>query len=173
MSDSQGRAGGRPADPVGRLLHGLAFALMLAGGTLVSALSLMVVISVAGRWLLLAPIPGDFEIVAMGTAVGVFLFLPYCHMQRGNVLVDLFLARAPAWLQALCDVFSDLVLAAIAGLLAWRLWLGGVDMFRYNETSITLAIPTWWAFPFAVAGFGLLAICCLYTATRDLLTKMR
>ena len=158
----------RPADPVGRVLFALSLALMLAGGVLMSLLAIMIVVSVTGRWLLSAPIPGDFEMVAMGTAMAVLLFFPYCHMKRGNVIVDLFLAWAPKRLQAACDLLGDLLLGAIAAGLGWRMTLGGVDMWRYGETTVTLSIPIWWAFPFGVAGFALLAACCLYTALRGL-----
>ena len=64
----------------------------------------MVVVSVLGRWLFSAPVFGDFEMVGMGTAIAVFLYLPYCHMRRGNVIVDLFLSRTPKRLQIFFDV---------------------------------------------------------------------
>lgn len=163
----------RPTDPVGRVLFVLAQVLMLAGGVLMSALAIMIVVSVTGRWLVSAPIPGDFEMVAMGTAVAVLLFFPYCHLRRGNVIVDLFLAWTPKSVQAACDLVSDLLLGAIAGGLAFRMFLGGADMLEYGETTVTLGIPIWWAFPFGVAGFGLLAVCCLYTALRDLVALIR
>lgn len=163
----------RPTDPVGRVLFVLAQALMLAGGVLMSALAIMIVVSVTGRWLVSAPIPGDFEMVAMGTAVAVLLFFPYCHLRRGNVIVDLFLAWAPKPTQAVCDLLGDLLLGVIAGGLAWRMFLGGADMLNYGETTVTLGVPIWWAFPFGVAGFGLLAVCCLYTALRGLVALIR
>lgn len=172
MTDPAGVEAG-PADPVWRVLHAACFAAMLTGGVLICGLTAVVVVSVVGRWLLSAPVPGDFEIVGMGTAVAVFLFLPYCHIQRGNVLVDLFLSRAPVRLQAACDVAADLLLGFIAGLLAWRLSLGGGDLLRYGETSLILGVPIWWAFPFAVAAMALLAVCCAYTALRTLLTRVR
>jgi hypothetical protein len=49
--------------------------LALAGGVLLCVLCVMVVISVSGRALGgigLKPVPGDFELVEMGTAIAVF-----------------------------------------------------------------------------------------------------
>lgn len=158
----------RPTDPIGRVLFRCAYLFALAGGVLMSAIAVMVVVSVLGRWLFLAPIPGDFEMVAMGTAIAVFLFLPYCHLIKGNVIVDLFLAWAPPKVRSLFDMLSGALLAVIAGILAWRMVLGGLDMHRYHETSVILGIPIWPAFPFAVLSFALLAAACLYTAGRDL-----
>lgn len=157
----------RPADPVGRALLFCAYVFVLAGGFLMAALTVMSVISVLGRYLFSAPIPGDFELVTMGTAIAVFLFLPYCHLQRGNVVVDLFLAWAPRRVQAFFDGASGLLLAAIAAVLSWRMVYGALDMYRYHEVSYILALPIWPVFPFAVAALALLAACCLYTAARD------
>ena len=157
----------RPADPVGRALLFCAYVLILAGGFLMAAVTVMSVISVLGRYLFSAPVPGDFELVTMGTAIAVFLFLPYCHLQRGNVVVDLFLSWAPRKVQVFFDGASGLLLAAIAGVLSWRMAQGGLDMHRYNEVSYILALPIWPVFPVAVLALALLAACCLYTAFRD------
>lgn len=166
-------AGARPTDPLGRALHLCTYYLVLAGGFLMAALTVMVVISVLGRWLFSMPIPGDFELVTMGTAVAMFLFLPYCHLQRGNVVIDLFLSWAPRGVQSAFDALSGLVLAAIAGGLAWRMTYGGIDMYQYGETSYILALPVWPVFPVAVVSLALLSITCLYTAVRDTIEATR
>jgi len=132
-----------------------------------TGLTVMVVISVLGRWLISAPIYGDFEMVEMGTAISVFLFLPYCHMSRGNVIVDLFMAWAPKRVQVFLDIVGSVALSLIAGVLAWRMILGGLEMVSDNETTYILALPLWWAFPFAVFSLGLLALCTAYTAVHD------
>lgn len=163
----------RPADPVGRALYFCAYVLILVGGFLMAALTVMSVISVLGRYLFSAPIPGDFELVTMGTAISVFLFLPYCHLQRGNVVVDLFLSWAPRRVQVFLDGASGLLLAAIAGVLSWRMAHGGLDMHRYSEVSYILALPIWPLFPIAVLALALLAASCLYTAVRDFRETVR
>mgnify|MGYP001052334474 CR=1 FL=1 len=159
---------GRPTDPVGRALLAGAHAFALLGGIIMVGLAGMVVVSVFGRWLFSAPIFGDFEMVAMGTAVTVFLYLPYCHMRRGNVIVDLFLSRTPKRLQIFFDVIGAIALGVIAGMLSWRMTVGGLETLETNETTYILALPLWWAFPFGVLAMGLLALCCLYTASMDL-----
>ena len=163
----------RPADPVGRALHFCAYVLILIGGFLMAALTVMSVISVLGRYLFSAPVPGDFELVTMGTAIAVFLFLPYCHLQRGNVVVDLFLSWAPRKVQVFFDGASGLLLAAIAGVLSWRMVHGGLDMHQYGEVSYILALPIWPVFPVAVVALALLAASCLYTAVRDFAETIR
>ena len=172
MAEEQSKSA-RPADPVGRVLHFLSYILVLAGGFLISGVTVMTVVSVTGRYLFNAPIQGDYELVTMGTAITVFLFLPYCHLQRGNVVVDLFLSWAPRRVQSFFDVLSGLLLAATAAGLSWRMVHGGFDMREYGEVSYILALPVWPVFPFAVAALALLSAACLYTAYRDLRETMQ
>lgn len=166
MAEIQTKAA-RPADPVGRALFFCSYIFVLAGGFLMATLTIMTVVSVFCRYLFSVPIPGDFELVTMGTAIAVFLFLPYCHLQRGNIVVDLFLSWAPRKVQVFFDGLSGLLLAAIAGGLAWRMIYGGLDMHRYNDVSYILALPTWPVFAVAAPALLLLAASCVYTAGRD------
>jgi TRAP-type C4-dicarboxylate transport system permease small subunit len=133
-----------------------------------AGLSVMVVVSVAGRALLSAPVYGDFEIVAVGTAIAVFLFLPYCHIKGGNVIVDFFLAPAPLSVRRFCDAAAGVLYGLIAGVLTWRTILGAFEVHRYEEVSMILAIPVWWAFPFGIVSFGLLTVICFYLAILSL-----
>jgi len=162
-----------PASSIGRALHFLSLMAAILGGLIMSGLTIMVVVSVIGRYVFSTPVYGDFEMVALGTAITVFLFLPYCQINRGNVIVDLFLAWAPKRVQIGFDVVGSLALALIAGMLTWRMTLGGINAVEYNETTYILALPLWWAYPFAVSSFGLLTLTSLYTAAHDLMRIFR
>lgn len=153
---------------VGRILYRSAALFAVAGGLLFCALAGLTVVSVAGRALFSMPIPGDFEVVAMGTAIAAFLCLPYCQLNRGHVRVDLFLERISPRAAELLDATGGLLCAAIAALFAWRMAHGLVDAMRDRDVTIILGLPLWWAYPIAVCAFALLAACCIYTASRDL-----
>ena len=140
----------------------------LAGGLLLCGLAALVVASILGRIFLARPVPGDFELVALGTAISIFLCLPYCQLQRGNVTVDLFLSGASSGLRQILDGIAALLFAVLAILFAWRMGLGLVDAVRYQDVSVILGVPLWWAYPPAVMSFALLAVCCLITASDDL-----
>ncbi len=163
---SETAKGGAP-DPLGRALARLCGALAVLGGLVLVALIVMTCLSIAGRALFSAPIPGDFELVEIGCAVAVFAFLPYCQMTGGNVVVDFFTARAPARAQAAMDLAGNLIFTAIAGLLTWRAVLGGQDLQRYGETTMVLAVPIWWGFVPAVFCSAVLTVVCAYTAWRS------
>lgn len=167
MSDSA-KGGARP-DPLGRALARLCGALAVLGGLVLVVLIVMSCLSIAGRVLFSAPIPGDFELIEIGCAVAVFAFLPYCQMTGGNVVVDFFTARAPVRARAAMDLAGNLIFTAIAALLTWRAVLGGRDLYRYDETTMVLAVPVWWGFVPAVLCSAVLTVVCAYTAWRSAL----
>lgn len=150
--------------PLGRALGALCRGLAVAGGFVLVALILMTCVSIAGRALFSAPIPGDFELVEIGCAVAVFAFLPYCQMTRGNVVVDFFTARAPPRARAAMELAGNLAFTAIAALLTWRTALGGLDLHRYAETTMVLGVPLWWGFIPAVPCTAVLTLACAYTS---------
>jgi TRAP-type C4-dicarboxylate transport system permease small subunit len=158
----------RPTGTVGLAFFRLTYAMAILGGAVMSALALMIMVSVVGRALFNAPIYGDVEVVAVGTAIAVFLYLPYCQQKRGNVIVDLFLSHASERVRTLSDIAGYLIYGALAAVLTWRSVLGGLEMHQAGETSMILSIPTWYAFPFIVLSFGTLTLSCLLSIVDDL-----
>jgi TRAP-type C4-dicarboxylate transport system permease small subunit len=155
----------------GRALYRLAEGAAVLGGLLLAAVAGVTVYSIIGRQAASlgwpsgpGAVPGAFELVELGVAVAVFLFLPYCQMNRGHIAADLFTAAVGPRLKAGLTAFGDLVFTAIAGLLAWRLALGALSMQTAGQTTMVLRVPVWWAYLPAVAALVLLTVVCAYTA---------
>jgi|MEHZ01.5.fsa_nt_MEHZ011497683.1_7 TRAP-type C4-dicarboxylate transport system permease small subunit len=157
----------RPADPVGRVLFQISKWLAIFGGVVLSAMAILTSLSVLGRSILLQPVPGDFELVAIGTGISVFAFLPWCQIVRGNVMVDFFMSAAPVRARIFGDVAGGILYLAIASLLTWRMIFGGLDMYNYNELSMTINFPRWTTFPISIAMLGFLTIVIAYTVGRS------
>lgn len=153
---------------MGEQLHRISAWFAIAGGIVLAAMVTLVVVSIVGRAMFSSPVPGDFEIVALGTAVAVFLFLPYCYMQKGNVAVDIFISGMPPAVQRAMDVLAALLFGFVAALFAWRTAYGFADTVRNGDISMILGFPVWVVYPFGVASFLLLAVCCFYTAVETL-----
>ena len=153
---------------LGEQLHRLSAVFAIVGGLVLVFLVTLVVTSILGRAIFSRPVPGDFEIVALGTAIAVFLFLPYCYLQRGNVAVDIFISHMPARVQCVMDVFAALLFGLIAGLFAWRTVYGFFDTVANRDISMILGFPIWIAYPFGIASFALLTASSLYTAVETL-----
>lgn len=162
-----GNGAGRPTDPVGRLLYRIARWLAILGGAILAAMALLTTVSIAGRAAFSAPVRGDFELVAIGTGIAVFAFLPWCQLTRGNVLVDFFMDRAPVRAKALCDALGGILYVLLGALLTWRMVYGGIDMHRYAELSLTLNFPRWTTFPVSVVLMAFLIVVTAYTVRRS------
>lgn len=147
-----------------RLTGGVA----VAGGLLALGVALLVVVSVLGRWLFLKPVEGDFELVKMATAVGVFAYLPFTQIRRGNIFVDTFTSWLPSRVNAVIDGVWDLVFAAVMAVCAAGLAEGTLEAVRSGETTMQLQISVWPALAVSTALCALLALTALATAWRQL-----
>lgn len=133
------------------------------GGIVLLAMMLMTVVSVTKRTILGAPIPGDFELVEIGSAIAIFCFLPWCQSTGGNVLVDFFTQKTGPRTNHLLEALGDLLYLLIAALLMWRMVHGGMEMRQYGEQSMVLRIPVWWSFMIIIPAMGLLVATCAAT----------
>jgi TRAP-type C4-dicarboxylate transport system permease small subunit len=157
-----------PASGRGPLLDRLCRLMALLGGLVLVALALLTATSVLGRYFLGRPITGDIELVAVLTAVAVSLFMPYCQLQKGHVIVDVFTERAPPAVRAALDALGSLAVALVALVLAWRLALGGLELRAAGDETMMLRLPTWWGFLVVVPGFALMAVAGLASFRREL-----
>ena len=65
----------------------------MVGGLLLIGVMAMTVISVLGRYLFNAPIPGDYEITELACGIAVFTFFARCHVKNANIVVGFFTGR--------------------------------------------------------------------------------
>lgn len=133
------------------------------GGLTLLGMMLVIVASVTLRGVVGRPIPGDFELVEIASAVTIFCFLPWCQITGGNVLVDFFTQRSGPRVNHLLEALGDLIYLLIAALLLWRLVHGGMEMRLYGEQSMVLRIPIWWSFIVVLPAMALLTLSCAAT----------
>ena len=122
----------------------------------------LTLISVIGRYGFSQPLPGDYEIVEIVCAIGVFLFFPYTHISNSNITAEFFTSGLSERSKCILDVFHDVIFALVAALLTWRVGSGLAEKFSNGETSILVGIPLWWAYSFAVLSMALLTMVCLW-----------
>lgn len=156
---------------LGRLAHGVAMWLAIAGGLVLMAMVAMVIVSIVGRaliWVGLRPITGDYELVSIGMGFAVFAFMPWAHLMRGHALVSLvtdgFGVRANAWIL----VMTDLMMLVASAFIAWRLYFGMMDKFAYRETTLLLRFPLGWAYALGFIGAAVLVAVSFYVLGRSL-----
>lgn len=150
----------------------LAQILAVAGGIVLVILTVMTLLSVTGRsltFLGLRPIPGDFEMVEAGMAFAVFAFFPWCHLKRKHITVDIFTRSWPDSANRVIDLVTDILMLAVAILIAWRHWDGMLDKLSYGETSFILEYPIWWGYAGGMIGAAVFVIVALYCLARSIL----
>ena len=130
------------------------------------AAGMLIVASIATRWFLAASIPGDVELIQAATAVAAFAFLPFGQLNRSNIVVDTFTQRLPERVRAAIDGFWDIVYAAAAVILSWRLLVAALDAMRSHTVSTVIGLPIGWFMLAGVTMLVLLALVCMLTASR-------
>lgn len=169
-----------------RVLFWLAKGCAIVGGLVLSALIVMVCVSILGKItadlahamvefapalsgsilaLGIGPVRGDFELVELGMAVTICLFLPLCQMTAGHARVDLFTQNMPVTVLRVLQALVDVLVAAVLVVIVWKLFEGLEAKNRAGTRTTLLQIPLWWAYLIGLSGLGLTALCSLYTAT--------
>jgi TRAP-type C4-dicarboxylate transport system permease small subunit len=138
-------------------------------GFLGSAIALLVaamtLVSVIGRAVFKAPIPGDVEITQMGIALAISLCLPWCQLKGANIIVDFFTQKTSERSQRWLDALGCLLLAAMYTLLSWRTAIGAVAVKEAGETTMIISLPMWWAYACLAPGLALAAVIALLQFT--------
>jgi TRAP-type C4-dicarboxylate transport system permease small subunit len=150
------------------ILDRASHAVAVFGGSLMLAAGLLIIASIAARWILSTSIPGDVELVQAATAVAAFAFLPFGQINRSAIVVDTFTQRLPERVRNGIDAFWDIAYAAAALILSWRLSVAAVDAIRSHTVSTVIGLPIGWFMLVGVVMLFLLALTAVLTAGRML-----
>ena len=147
-----------------KLLEALARLCAILAGALLTVITLMTCASLIGRntsgWNLV----GDFELTGVAAGAAIALFMPFCQVRRGNIIVDFFTTRLSKSANAGLDRFGALLLALVFELLAWRTSLGGLNSFNTHSETQILGFPEWTVYAAMVPPFVLTAVIACWQA---------
>ena len=65
-------------------------------------------------------------------------------------------------------VITDIMMLAAASFIAWRLYDGMLDKFRYNETTLLLRMPLGWSYTAGLVGAVVFVIVAIYVLGRSI-----
>ncbi|MCY7370490.1 MAG: TRAP transporter small permease [Polaromonas sp.] len=147
-----------------KLLEALAKLCAIAAGALLTVITLMTCASLIGRNTTGATLVGDFELTGIAAGAAIALFMPFCQVRRGNIIVDFFTARLSDGTNASLDRVGALLLALVFALLAWRTSLGGLNSYRTHSETQILGFPEWTVYAVMVPPFVLTALIGLWQA---------
>jgi TRAP-type C4-dicarboxylate transport system permease small subunit len=115
----------------------------ILAGVLLTVVTLMTCVSLLGRNLVGMTIVGDFELSGAAAGAAIALFMPWCQLQRGNIIVDFFTAKASERTVLGLDRFGALLLGLMMALLAWRTTLGGINAWKSGSGTMLIGFPEW------------------------------
>lgn len=133
-----------------RLLENLAKGCAIVAGVLLTVITLMTCVSLIGRNTTGWTIVGDFELSGAAAGAAIALFLPWCQMRRGNIIVDFFTTRASARTNERLDRFGALLFALALALMAWRTMVGGLSAWKSQSGTMMIGFPEWVIYAFMV-----------------------
>lgn len=147
-----------------KLLSTLAKACALLAGILLTFITLVTCASLIGRNTTGASLVGDYELTAVTAGAAVALFLPWCQIRRGNIIVDFFTARVPEAINAQLDRLGSLVLGLVMFLLTWRTSVGALSSYESLTTTMMLGFPEWIAYVAMIPPLFLTGLIAFYQA---------
>jgi TRAP-type C4-dicarboxylate transport system permease small subunit len=147
-----------------RILEKLAQASAIAAGLLMTIITIMTCVSLIGRNTTGTTLAGDFELTGVAAGAAIALFMPWCQLRRGNIIVDFFTAKVSDSINAVLDRFGALLLGLVFALLAWRTTIGGLNAYSSHSGTMMLGFPEWVVYAAMVPPFILTTIIALYQA---------
>ncbi|ALV28687.1 TRAP transporter small permease [Pannonibacter sp. Q-1] len=119
------------------------FRMGLAGicAVMLTAMMLLTVADVVGRYFLASPVQGATELTEMLLAAVIFIGLPAATLDDDHVTVDMLTARLPWAVERLRRPVVAFASAAILCVIGWRLWAAAAQVGSYGGTTISLQIP--------------------------------
>ena len=140
------------------ILQTLAKLCAIVAGLLLTGITLMTCLSLIGRNTTGTTLVGDFELTGLVAGAAIALFMPWCQVKRGNIIVDFFTTRLGDETNNRLDRLGALLLAALFAVLAWRTALGGLNSWSTNSETQILGFPEWMAYAAMVPPFVLTAV---------------
>lgn len=155
-----------------RILEKLAKLCAILAGVLLTVITLMICGSLLGRNTIGITLVGDFELTGVAAGAAIALFMPWCQLRRGNIIVDFFTARASDRTNAALDRFGALLLASAMALLAWRATLGGLNAYNTQSGTMMIGFPEWIVYAAMIPPLALTSLIGLAQAVRGFETRV-
>ena len=122
------------------------------------------VVDIIGRRTVGLSLPGLIDLSQLLVMIAMFLCIPYAFERRANIDVDLIHKQLARPLRRALDVLWSLLSMAFLVAVVWHAGKAALQVYGYDETSPTLAMPMVLYWLPVLFGCGLSAIICLRQA---------
>lgn len=118
-------------------------AVEVIAGILLGAVTLLIVISTVGRYLLTWPVPDAFDVSRLMIGACIMWGFASVGYRGGHIKVDLFTEMLSPRLKRWADAFAWSMLLFFVLLLAWKMFVRTENAFRSNESTFDLRLAVW------------------------------
>ncbi|WP_412563371.1 TRAP transporter small permease subunit [Thalassobius sp. MITS945101] len=147
-----------------RGLHRIERILALVSGLAVFSLMLLAVVSVSGRNLFNAPLPGYVDWIEQAMPLIAFMGIAFTQRDGGHIRMDILVGRLKGRALWAAEFLTTLVALALMVLLVWGTWSHFDRSFDFaaplwsRDSSIDIGIPIWPAKLLAPVAFSVLCL---------------
>lgn len=145
-------------------LHRVETVLALISGLAVFSLMVLAVISVNGRNLFNAPLPGYVDWIEQAMPLIAFMAVAYTQRDGGHIRMDILVGRLNGRALWLAEMVTALVSLILIALLVWGSWEHFQRSFDFaaplwsRDSSIDIGLPIWPAKLLAPVAFSVLSL---------------
>lgn len=132
-----------------RILYKVEAFFALGSGVMTLTLMVLAVISVSGRHLFNAPLPGYVDWISQAMPFIAFLGLSYTHRDGGHIRMDLVIGRFQGRWMWLIEMLSSIFVLGVIILLIWGSWSHFDRSFDWasplfsRDSTIDINLPIW------------------------------
>ncbi len=125
------------------LLDRISLAIEKIAGVLLAAITVLIVVSACGRYLLAMPVPDAFDLSRLLIGAAIMWGFASVGYRGSHIKVDLFAEMMPGWLRRWVDAFAWAVLLLFTSLLAWKMFHRVASAQASGEATFDLRLPAW------------------------------
>jgi TRAP-type C4-dicarboxylate transport system permease small subunit len=126
-----------------QVLNKLSDLLKLIGAVALTAMMMLTVVDVIGRFFK-SPIFGSVELVGFLATIVVAAALPYTYKMDGHVGVEILVRLLPDKTQIWIDIFTRILSLVLFVLITWQMFLYAEDIQHTGEVSMNLQFPIYY-----------------------------
>jgi TRAP-type C4-dicarboxylate transport system permease small subunit len=145
---------------VENVIHRISRWIRLVSQATLFIMMFLVTAAVFARYVLNRPLKGDIEIQELMMVLIVFLALPYCQLEKGNVYVEILAKRFKGRLKDISHSFVYLIGFIIIILIVWQIGVRVMKGFAafHEHVTLSLWIPITPFVAIATIGFALMGL---------------
>lgn len=126
-----------------KILIAISAKLKGVGAFFLFGMALLTCADVVGR-IFKHPIFGSVELVSFMGVLAIATALPFTHMERGHIGVELVVRRLSQKMRLVVELITETLALLLFAILSWRMFLYAYKIFSSGELSMNLQLPEYY-----------------------------